>query len=98
MFDFQVDPWIIVVVLICLAAFIGIAIERGIKAHRHHILAGKEELIGKTAVVSRTLAPKGLVFVEGEHWTAVLDKGRAKPEEEVIITEVDGMKLYVTKK
>ena len=60
--------------------------------------AGREELIGKTAVVKIALAPKGVVLVEGERWTAVIDKGRAEPEEEVIITKVDGLKLMVTKK
>ena len=44
------------------------------------------------------LNPKGTVLVEGEHWTAVIDNGRAEPEEEVIITRVDGLKLMVTRK
>jgi len=48
--------------------------------------------------VETVLAPKGIVFVEGERWTAVIDKGRAEPEEEVIITAVQGLKLTVTRK
>ncbi len=69
-----------------------------LKTYRKQIAAGREELIGKTGVVKTALAPKGLVLVEDERWTAVIDKGRAEPEEEVIITRVDGLKLTVTKK
>lgn len=69
-----------------------------LRTYRKQIAAGREDLIGKTGVVKAALAPKGLVLVEGERWAAVIDKGRAEPEEEVIITKVDGLKLTVTKK
>ena len=69
-----------------------------LRTYRKQVSAGWEELIGKTAVVEIALAPKGVVLVEGERWTAVIDRGRAEPEEEVIITKVDGLKLMVTKK
>ena len=67
-------------------------------AHRRKIVGGKEELIGKTAVVETALVPKGVVQVEGELWTAVLDEGKAEPEEEVVITKVEGLKLTVTRR
>jgi membrane-bound serine protease (ClpP class) len=69
-----------------------------IRAHQKHIAAGKEDLVGKTAVVEIALEPKGVVLVEGERWTAITDRGRVEPEEEVIITKVEGLKLMVTKK
>jgi membrane protein implicated in regulation of membrane protease activity len=69
-----------------------------LRTYRNRVSAGREELIGKIAVVEIALQPKGIVQIEGEHWTALIDKGRAEPEEEVIITRVDGLKLIVTKK
>jgi membrane-bound serine protease (ClpP class) len=69
-----------------------------LRTYRNRIAAGREDLIGRMAVVETALEPRGLVLVEGEHWTAVIDKGRAEPEEEVIITKVDGLKLTVIKK
>jgi membrane protein implicated in regulation of membrane protease activity len=39
-----------------------------------------------------------LVLVEGERWRAILDKGHAEPEEEVVISHVERLKLRVTKK
>jgi membrane-bound serine protease (ClpP class) len=92
------DPWIVVIIIVALVAFIAISIIWGIRAHRQRVLAGREDLIGKIAEVKTIMKPKGTVFVEGEHWTAISDKGQAEPGEEVIITKVDGLKLRVTKK
>jgi len=94
----QVSPWSIVIIVIGIIAFLAFAIIYGIRAHRQQVSAGREELIGKTALVKIALAPKGVVFIEGERWTAISDEGRVEPEEEVIITKVDGLKLRVTKK
>lgn len=98
MFSFQIDPWLIAVTAAVMVAFITISVIWGIRAHRHQIAAGREELVGRTAEVVTTLDPKGVVFVEGERWTAVSEGGRAESEEEVTITKVDGLKLYVTRK
>jgi membrane-bound ClpP family serine protease len=93
-----IDPWIIVIIVICVIAFLAITVIWGIRAHRLRVAAGREDLIGKTAEVKAALEPKGIVLVEGEMWSAVSEAGRAEPGEEVIITRVDGLKLYVTKK
>lgn len=95
---FQVEWWQFAIVAVCIIVFFALVINRGIRAHRHQASAGREDLIGKTAEVKIALKPKGVVFIQGERWTAILDKGRIEPEEEVIITKVDGLKLYVTKK
>ncbi|MCK4369023.1 MAG: serine protease [Dehalococcoidales bacterium] len=95
---FQIDPWLVAIVAIGIAAFLAVAIIWGIRAHRRQASAGREELMGKTAEVLIALEPKGVVLIEGERWTAISEKGRVKPGEEVIITKVDGLKLWVTKK
>ena len=94
----QVDWWVVVLVIIGVIAFLAVTIIWGIRAHRYRIGAGREELIGKTAEVRTTLDPKGIVFLQGEQWTAVSEENRVEPGEEVIINGVDGLKLYVTKK
>ena len=95
---FQIDPWLVIIVIIGVLAFLAFAIIYGIRAHRQQALAGREELIGKTAEVSTVINPKGVVFIQGERWVAISDKGRIEPGEEVIITKVEGLKLRVTKK
>ena len=94
---FQVESWLIAVVIIFIIAFLAAAVYWGIRAHRHQVSAGREELIGKTAEVKVALEPKGVVFIQGERWTAVSETGQVEPGEEVIITKVDGLKLWVTK-
>ena len=96
--EFQVDPWVIVLVIICIIAFIAVTIIWGILAHRRKVSAGREELVGRIAEVKTALEPKGVVFIEGERWTAVSEEGRVEPGEEVTINRVDSLKLYVTKK
>ena len=93
-----VEPWLIIVVIIATIAFFVFVIIYGIRAHRLQVSAGREELIGKIAEAITTMEPKGMVRIQGEQWTAILDKGRAEPGEEVIVTRVEGLKLRVTKK
>jgi membrane-bound serine protease (ClpP class) len=93
-----IDAWVIAVIVIAAVIFLFISIFWGIRAHKKKVEAGREGLVGETAVVEVTLNPKGTVLVEGEHWTAIVDKGRVEPEEEVIITKVDGLRLMVTRK
>ncbi len=95
---FQVSPWLIAAVVIIIAALFAFVINRVIQAHRRQATTGREELVGKTAVVKVALEPEGTIFFKGERWTAISDKGRVEPGEAVIITKVDGLKLYVTKK
>ena len=94
----QIDPWLVILVAVGLVAFLAVAVIWGIRAHRYQVSAGKEAMIGKTAEVKIALEPKGTVFVEGERWTAISETGRVEPGEEVIITKVDSLTLYVTKK
>jgi membrane-bound serine protease (ClpP class) len=89
---------LIVIIAVVVVAFLVFSIIWSVRAHHKKVSAGKEELVGKTAVVEIALEPKGVVLVEGERWTAIAEEGRIEPEEEVIVTEVDGLKLRVTKK
>jgi membrane-bound serine protease (ClpP class) len=93
-----INPWLLALIIVIVVVFLYFVVLWVVRAHRRKIAAGREELIGRTAVVKIALNPKGMVFVEGERWTAVLDKGQVEPEEEVIITGVDGLKLMVTRK
>lgn len=95
---FRVDPGLIALVTIIIGGTFAFVIERVIRAHRRQPSAGWEELIGRTAVVRAVLNPEGTVFLEGEHWAAVSNEGRIEPGEEVTITKVDGLKLWVNKR
>jgi membrane-bound serine protease (ClpP class) len=95
---FEINPWLITTVAIIIAAVFTFVISRIIKAHRRQASTGREELIGKEALVKTSLDPEGIVLFKGEHWTAISETGRVEPGETVIINKVDSLKLYVTKK
>jgi len=95
---FQVSPWLITTMVIIIVALFAFVISRVIRAHRRQASTGREELIGKTAVVKVALEPEGTVFYKGERWAAISDKDRVEAGETVMITKVDGLKLYVIKK
>jgi membrane-bound serine protease (ClpP class) len=95
---FQVNPWLIAAVAIIVAAVFTFVITRVVRVYRRQAYTGREEMVGKTALAKSSLEPEGIVLIEGERWTAVVDKGKVEPGEEVTITRVEGLKLYVTRK
>ena len=95
---FRIDPWLIATVTIIVAGVMAFIIHRAISAHRKQARTGREELIGKTAVVKAALKPEGTVFLKGERWAAISEAGDIKIGEEVVIDSVDGLLLHVSKK
>ena len=91
------DTTVIVIIVIIVIAFIAIAAIWGTRAHQRKVTVGREELVGRTAEVKTLLNPKGTVLVEGELWAAVTDGEAINPDEQVIITKVEGLKLWVKK-
>jgi membrane protein implicated in regulation of membrane protease activity len=93
-----ISGWLVALIIIIIIVFTVMVVLLSRRTYRQKVAAGREDLVGRAALVEVALEPTGVVLVEGERWTATLDKGRAKPEEEVIITKVAGLKLYVTRK
>jgi len=98
LFQLQIDWWIIAVVVVFVTAVFVFVVGAVIRSQRRRPVSGKEGLIGKIALAQTALDPTGMVLVEGEHWTARAEGGRIEPGEEVVVTKVEGLKLWVTKK
>jgi membrane-bound serine protease (ClpP class) len=88
----------IITAIVFAVAFIIYIIYAIVKGQRRKLSAGVEDMIGKDAVVQTVLDPKGTVLAEGELWTAIAEDSKIEPGEEVTITKVEGLKLWVTKK
>jgi len=95
---FQIHPGVIAVVVIAVAAFFIFVIAAIVRTHRRPQQTGPEAMVGSVAIARTPLDPTGTVFVHGERWEATLEEGKAEIGEEVVITEVDGLKLRVTRK
>jgi len=79
-------------------AFVILCIIAVIRSQRRKLSAGVEEMIGKVAQTQTVLNPKGRVLAEGELWTAIAQDSKIESGEEVIITKVKDLKLWVKKK
>ena len=77
------------------AVFVIGAIVRG---QRRRKATGAEGMIGTIAIAKTPLDPTGTALAQGELWTAVSEGSRVAPGEEVIISRVAELKLWVTKK
>lgn len=98
LFKLQVDWWVIALVVIVFGAIFIFVIGAIVRAHRRRPTTGREGLIGKTATAHTVLNPTGMIFVEGELWTAISEAGKIEVGEEVVVTKIEGLKLSVTKK
>ncbi|MBE9513655.1 MAG: hypothetical protein KAX25_01165 [Dehalococcoidia bacterium] len=88
----------LIVGIACIGAFFVFCIFAIIRSQRRRLSAGAEVMIGKVAETHTVLNPRGTVAAEGELWTAIAEGSKIEPGEEVIITRVEGLKLWVIKK
>jgi membrane protein implicated in regulation of membrane protease activity len=93
-----INPWLLALAIALILVIIVVAVVLSVRTHKSKVATGQEDLVGRKAVVRTALNPKGEVFVEDELWSAEIEGGTAAPEEEVIVSRVEGLKLYVTRK
>ena len=98
LFQLHINWWVIVLIVVVVVAVFTFFIGAIIRSQRRRPATGKEGLVGKLAQANTILDPSGMVYVEGELWTATSEAGRIEVGEEVVITKVEGLKLRVTKK
>jgi membrane-bound serine protease (ClpP class) len=95
---FQVNPWLIALVVILVTAFFVFVVTKLVRVHKKHPTMGADEFVGLTAVVKIKLDPEGSVLIKGERWTARSESGTIEADTEVTVTRRDGFKLWVTPK
>lgn len=83
----------IVLIVLLLVSVIAV-----VRSQRRPPVAGREAIVGGTAVAQSALDPTGSVLFEGELWRARSPKSRIEAGEEVAITAVRGLTLTVKKK
>jgi membrane-bound serine protease (ClpP class) len=94
----EVSKGLIVGVAVGFTAFAVFVVGAIIRGQRRRKATGAEGMIGEKAIAKTPLDPTGTVLTHGELWTAASEGGKVAPGEEVIITKVEQLKLWVTKK
>jgi len=89
---------LIISTAICTALFFLLAVGAAIQTHRHKITTGKEGLIGEIGIAKTNISKEGLVFAQGEIWTAMVEGEEVISEgEKVKIIGLEGLKLKIKK-
>lgn len=77
--------------------FFAFAISAALKLRRSKPVTGKEGFIGKIGYAKTKIAPEGMVFVEGEYWSAQSEEGVIQKGEKVEVISIAGQLLKVKK-
>lgn len=90
-----IAPGAIVAMTLLFALLLGVAVSSVWRAHRRRPAVGLPGLIGRRGVAREPLNPTGLVFVDGELWTATVASGVVPKGEEIEVIGVEGLHLRV---
>jgi len=94
----EVNRGLIAGVTAAITAFAIFVIGAIIRGQKRRKATGAEGMLGKLAIAKTALAPTGTVLAEGELWTATAQDDRIARGEEVVITKVEALKLWVARK
>ena len=94
----EVNRGLIAGVTAAITAFAIFVIGAIIRGQKRRKATGAEGMVGKLAIAKTALAPTGTVLAEGELWTATAKHDRIARGEEVVITKVEALKLWVARK
>lgn len=87
---------VIITTTITTTLFFLFVVGMGLKAQKAKTVSGAEALIGKTALTLTHLSPEGSVRCQGEIWKAVAVTASVPENEEVVVTGVQGLTLFVS--
>ena len=94
--EFQVSKWLIYSLAAGIGAFFLFVVTSIIRVRLQPALV-TTTLVGRQAVARSPLDPTGMVFLNGEYWSATAEEGRVEPGERVVVTGMDGLRLIVSK-
>ena len=94
----EVNRGLIAGIAVAVSAFAIFVIGAIVRGQRRRKATGAEGMVGRPARAKTPLDPTGTVSAEGELWTATSEDEKIAPGEEVIITKVEDLKLWVAKK
>jgi membrane-bound serine protease (ClpP class) len=93
--DVRLDPVLLTITAGVVATMVALVGRAAARAQRAPVRTGTQALIGRSGVAVTDLAPRGMVRVEGETWTAVADVGVVQAGREIQVLRVEGVTLHV---
>jgi len=97
LFNIYIPWWILAVLLVIDLGVSAFTYIMGRRALSQKLKYGPEAIIGSEGVVATALNPTGYIKVRGELWKASCQY-RLEIGDEVVVTEIEGLKLIVVPK
>lgn len=94
----EISMNIIILVVVLTTLFFLFAITFAIKAQKKKPVTGPEGIVGETGIAFSNLKLNGEVKVHGEIWNAESIDGEIKKGEEISVTKITNLKLFVKRK
>ncbi len=91
------SPIIIVVMTVVFGLFFVGVVRFGLRSQHRRVTAGSEALVGQCGTALSALAPRGIVKLGGEEWSATAVGDEVAAGEEVQVLSVEGVHLVVMK-
>lgn len=91
----RVSLWVLLPVAAAMGAFSGFVVGTALRLRRRRAVSGAEALLGREGRAVTALAPRGVVQVAAEEWTALSTGGRIPRGARVRVVGIDGLKLRV---
>lgn len=91
----HVSPWLIVLGALVLGGYALVVVRAVLRARRLRPVTGTAALLGRDGLVTSVLAPRGIVRVGGEDWSAVAEFAPIEAGEAVEVIAVEGLTLHV---
>ena len=91
----HVSPWLIALGALALGGYALVVVRAVLHARRLRPVTGPAALLGRDGVATSALAPRGIVRVGGEDWSAVTEFAPIEAGEAVEVLAVEGLTLHV---
>ncbi|MDR7419806.1 MAG: nodulation protein NfeD [Armatimonadota bacterium] len=91
----QISLHLILAVAVLMGAFFLFAVSAGVRAQKAPVRSGGERLVGALGVARSAIDPEGMVYVQGEMWSAVTDAGPIAAGQPVRVVSLEGLRVRV---
>lgn len=90
-----VSLWVLLTTVLMIGGFFVFGLTKAIQTRLRPPATGRERLLGAIAEVRASLKPKGMVFIEGQLWSAVSQRGDIPEGSYARIVGISGLTLIV---
>jgi len=97
LFNINIPLCGLIIMLVGFAAYSYVMYLVGHPTISYKEVSAPDSIVGSTGIVKNELNPEGFIKIRGELWKAVTGGERLEKGSRVIVTRVDGLKLYVKK-